>query len=316
VLGKSAVLSVILSEAKDLLWFTAQRDPAHGMGCSLGEPPRAQDDGKGTDSLGEVDYARLGACRHFLLDMDGTIYLGKNLIPGAAEFVQFLRDSGRSLLFLTNNSSASAEQYAGKLAGMGIDATSDDVFTSGEATVRYLLERTEYRRVFALGTPSFEAELTQAGLTLTDEDPEAVVLAFDRTLDYAKLETACLLLREGLPYVATNPDKVCPTDYGYIPDCGSMAALLATATGRTPTVIGKPSAIMIEMALGKICGTPDTTAMVGDRLYTDMRMARDGGITGVLVLSGEATRSDVDVSEIQPEYVLESVREIQAALGG
>lgn len=256
----------------------------------------------------------LAAVRSFLLDMDGTVYLGKNAIPGAPGFLRYLEASGRRRLFFTNNPTSDAEQYATKLAGMGIRAVPGDILTSGEATARYLVTETPYRRVFALGTPSFESELRRAGIELTDDSPDAVVLAFDKTLTYAKLETACLLLRDGTPYIATNPDKVCPTDYGYIPDCGAMAALLGEATGRLPRFIGKPNPEMVRMGLDKLGAAPETTAMVGDRLYTDMRMAYDSGVTSILVLSGEASLADVRTAEHKPDYVVDSVAELHGML--
>ena len=246
----------------------------------------------------------------FLLDLDGTIYLGPNALPGAVEFIQFIKDSGRKHLFFTNNSSANATQYSTKLSRMGIPAAPTDILTSGEATIRYLLTETSYRRLYVLGTPSFEQEVREAGLELTEKDPDAVVLAFDRTLTYTKLEKACLFLRADLPYFATNPDKVCPTEYGYIPDCASMAALLFTSTGKTPRYIGKPNPEMIHMGLQKIGADPSHTAMVGDRLYTDMQMAYNAGITSILVLSGETTKNDLRTAERMPDYILDSVQEL------
>jgi HAD superfamily hydrolase (TIGR01457 family) len=261
-----------------------------------------------------MDDTKLAMLRCFLLDMDGTIYLGPNPIGGALEFLRFLRESGRRRLFLTNNPTADAAQYSRKLRKIGIDAEPEDILTSGEATARYLVSETPYRRVFVVGMPSFEAELTRAGLTLVDEDPDAVILAFDKTLTYAKLEKACLFLRAGAPYLATNPDKVCPTEYGYIPDCGATAALIAAATGRVPKFIGKPNPAMVRMGLQKLGAVPETTAMVGDRLYTDMQMAYDSGITAILVLSGESTPEDAARAERKPDYVFASVRELHQAL--
>ncbi|NUM55167.1 MAG: HAD-IIA family hydrolase [Candidatus Hydrogenedentes bacterium] len=252
--------------------------------------------------------------RYFLLDLDGTIYLGKNPLPGAAEFIRFLVESGRPHLFFTNNSSRSAREYAEKLTTMGIPSTPDDVLSSGEATARYLLSETPHRRLFVVGTPSFELELRQAGFELADSNPDAVVLGFDNTLTYAKLERACLLLRQGLPFYATNPDKVCPTEYGYIPDCGSIAALLHEAAQRTPEFIGKPNPAMVRMGMAKIGATPGATAMVGDRLYTDMQMAYNAGTTSILVLSGETARKDLDGAGRTPDFVFESVQELHAAL--
>ena len=262
----------------------------------------------------EASRKRLAALRHFLLDLDGTLYLGANPIEGAAEFVNYLVESGRKRLFFTNNCSVDAAYYEEKLSGMGIAAARDDILTSGEATVRYLAAETPYRCVFALGTPSFEAELRAGGLTLVEDDAEAVVLAFDRTLTYAKLETACGLLRDGVPYFATNPDKVCPTATGYIPDCGSMAALLFESTGRWPKYIGKPNPEMVAMGLHKHESAMYETAMVGDRLYTDIQMARQSGIAAILVLSGETRESDLAHAEQTPDYVFASVKALHAAL--
>lgn len=150
---------------------------------------------------------------------------------------------------------------------------------------------------------------------MTDHKPDAVILSFDKTLTYEKLERACLLLREGLPYIATNPDKVCRTHYGPIPDCGAMAALIAEATeGRTPEYIGKPNPEMIRMGMAKIEAAPESSCMVGDRTYTDMQMAYNAGIASVLVLSGERAAADVEKLERRPDLVHESVAELRAAL--
>jgi HAD superfamily hydrolase (TIGR01450 family) len=256
----------------------------------------------------------LSHLQHFLLDMDGTVYLGPNPIPGAPEFIRYLEDSGRDYLFFTNNPSADASQYSRKLAGMGIDTPAGRILTSGEATVRYLQSETPYRRLYVLGTPSFEGELAAAGFDLQSGEPEAVVLAFDKTLTYEKIERAGLLLNKGLPYIATNPDMVCPTEYGYIPDCGAMAALFEAATGRTPRFIGKPNAEMVRMGLQKLGATSETTAMVGDRLYTDMQMAYNAGITSILVYSGESKPGDELRVERRPDFSFGSVAQLQEAL--
>ncbi len=253
---------------------------------------------------------------YFLLDMDGTIYLGPNPIKGAPEFIRFLQESNRKYLFFTNNPSADATQYSAKLSRMGIRAEPDDILTAGEATTRYLVSETPYRRIFVLGTPSFEAELERAGLILDKDNPEAVILAFDKTLTYSKLERACLLLRQGTPYIATNPDMVCPTEYGYIPDCGAIAELLRAATAREPQFIGKPNSEMARMGMQKLGANPATTAMVGDRLYTDMRMAYNADIASILVLSGETVRADLEQEKQLPDHIFDSVRELQQALGG
>lgn len=246
--------------------------------------------------------------------MDGTLYLGGHGLPGAAELVSYLRATGRSVLFLTNNPTRRGVEYSEKLRGLGIAASPEEVLTAGGATVRYLLAHTGYRRVFAVGTPSFEAELREAGIAPDAERPEAVVLAFDTTLTYAKLERAALLLAQGLPYIATNPDRVCPTERGFIPDCGATAALLEAATGRRPKFIGKPDAEMARLGMARLGARPETTGMVGDRLYTDMEMARQAGMTGILLLSGETRRGDLAASGVQVAHVYEDAAALLAAL--
>lgn len=256
----------------------------------------------------------LAHIHHFLLDMDGTLYLGDGLIDGAAGFIQYLRDSGRGVLFFTNNPTSDAVAYVQKLGKLGIDAQPGDVLTAGAATIQYLLDETPHRQLFALAAPSYEAELRAAGLEPNAADPEAVVLSFDTSLTYDKLVRAADLLRAGLPYIATNPDKVCPTANGSIPDCGAMAALLEAATGRVPKYIGKPYPEMVRMGLAHLGADPSDTAMVGDRLYTDIAMARASGITGILVLSGETTRGDLADADYEPDFVFESVAALHDAL--
>lgn len=250
----------------------------------------------------------------FLLDMDGTIYLGKELIPGAVDFVQFLQEQEIPFLFLTNNPSSDAVYYSSKLQQMGIDVSPVNILTAGAATAIYLSEETPYRRVFVLGTPSFEAELQRVGMQLEDTNPDAVVLSFDKTLTYPKLERACLLLSKGIPYIATNPDRVCPMEYGYIPDCGAIAALLEAATGRRPLYIGKPEPRFAWMALRKLGTDPAHTAMVGDRLYTDMVMAKHAGMPSILVLTGETTPDHLSALVETPDFVVSSVRELHHQL--
>lgn len=257
---------------------------------------------------------QLSNIRAFLLDMDGTVYLGPNPIEGASAFIDYLQTSETPFLFLTNNPSADAAYYRDKLARMGIQVDASHILTAGAATARYLREETPYRRLCVLGTPSFEEELLRADMRLDGDTPDAVVIAFDKTLTYAKLERACLLVSAGLPYIATNPDRVCPTEYGYIPDCGAIAALIEAATGRRPDFIGKPEPAFARLALDVLGTEAATTAMVGDRLYTDMAMAKRASMPGILVLSGESTAQDVQNTPEPPDFVLPSVRELHRAL--
>ena len=257
---------------------------------------------------------RISDIHAFLLDMDGTVYLGPEPLPGAAAFIGYLQERGIPFLFLTNNPSADAGRYCAKLAKMGMHVGEDRILTAGAATAVYLREETPYRKVFVLGTPSFEAEVERAGLRLESDSPDAVVISFDKTLTYEKLERACLLLNDGLPYIATNPDRVCPTEYGYIPDCGAIAALIEAATGRAPRYIGKPEPAFARMALHTLGTEAAHTAMVGDRLYTDMAMAARAGMPGILVLSGESTAEDVASAAEKPDFVYPSVVELHQAL--
>jgi len=258
----------------------------------------------------------LSSIRAFLMDMDGTVYLGRRLLPGAKRFFRLLSRRGLPYLFFTNNSSADRTLYREKLAGLGLDVSAEQIITSGEATALYLTTRTPHRRLFVLGTPSLEREFRDAGLTLADQRVDAVVVGFDKTLTYAKLERACHLLRGGAAFVATHPDKVCPTQAGPIPDCGSVLALLRAATGRRPTVVGKPQRRMAAMALRKLGPgvRPAHVAIVGDRLYTDIRMGRRAGLTAILVLSGETRREDLATTRDKPDYVFPSIRELAQQL--
>jgi HAD superfamily hydrolase (TIGR01457 family) len=258
--------------------------------------------------------ALLQSVKAFLIDLDGTTYLGNRILPGAPELVQRLRATRRPFLFLTNNPSKDAREYTAKLRRLGIQAQESEIFTSGMATLEFLLRKGP-RRVFLLGTASLEREFTKAGFLLTDQAPDYVVLAFDTTINYSKMDKACQLLRAGVEFIATNPDLVCPTEQGYLPDCGSFIALFKAATGREPRVIGKPNREMVEAALGILKVTPPESAMVGDRLYTDMRMARESGMKAILVLSGETRPADLEGSPWKPDLVLPSMKELAELLG-
>jgi HAD superfamily hydrolase (TIGR01457 family) len=252
----------------------------------------------------------LDRIRHFLFDLDGTLYLGDRLLDGTPELLARLRATGRAWAYLTNNSSKSTEEYHAKTERLGIGVPPGRVVTSGAATADYLLREAGIARVYVLGTPSLERELAAAGLSLGAEGAQAVVLGFDLTFTYEKFERACRLLRGGAAFIATHPDLVCPTPEGPVPDCGALTAAVTAATGVQPTVIGKPHRAMLETALRRLGARPDTTAVVGDRLYTDMELGFRGGLTTVLVLSGESTEETVRDCPRRPDWVLPSVREL------
>jgi len=253
--------------------------------------------------------------RCFLLDMDGTFYLGEALLPGALEFIDVLRHQGRDFLFLTNNSSRSQDDYAGKITRLGLPVGRDKIFTSGEATARYMRSALPEARVFLVGPPSLHAEFQEHGVTLDESHPTHVVLGFDTTLTYAKLWRMCDLVRAGLPYIATHADFNCPTPSGFMPDVGAMIALVRASTGREPDlVVGKPNRMFVEAAAAKL-GLPVTSlAMIGDRLYTDIALGTTSGIATILVLSGETGREDLDASPHRPDLIFDDLAAVAAYL--
>ena len=248
--------------------------------------------------------ASLDHVRCFLLDMDGTFYLGETLLPGALEFIQVLQDQGRDFLFLTNNSSHSQDDYAEKITRLGLPVDREKIFTSGEATARHLRAAHPEARVFLLGPPSLHAEFRAHGVELDDANPTHAVLGFDTTLTYAKMWRLCDLVRAGLPYIATHADFNCPTPTGFMPDVGAMIALVRASTGRVPDlVVGKPSRMFVEAAAAKLGLPLGALAMIGDRLYTDIALGKTSGITTLLVLSGETRLEEVDGSPHQPDMI-------------
>jgi 4-nitrophenyl phosphatase len=263
---------------------------------------------KGTSLLSKLTDILL-----FLLDMDGTFYLGDRLLPGALEFIDLCQFRGIDYLFLTNNSSKHRGQYAEKLRRLGLEIDEDKIFTSGEATTIYLGKQKSEARIYLVGTPALEAEFNSHGFTLVDDEPDYAVLGFDTTLTYDKLWRLCDLVRAGVPYIATHPDFNCPIEGGFMPDIGAMIAFVEASTGRRPDVVGKPNQPIIE-ALVEKTGVPiEQICMVGDRLYTDIALGATG-ITTVLVLSGEACREDLPPAPHQPDFVMQDLAELGEAL--
>ena len=244
----------------------------------------------------------------FLLDFDGTFVLGNHLLPGAAELFDILRKREIPFLFLTNNSSASAFEYQAKLDRLGFKVRKDQILTSGDATLIYLRDATSYRSVYLLGTPSLEEDFTSAGFILTDDNPDCVVIGYDKTITYEKMAKASILLASGIPYFATHPDYTCITAEGLIPDTGAFVVALEKVTGRVPKYIGKPMPEMANAALARLGANAHETAMIGDQLDTDIKMAQSSGLFGVLVLSGETSKERYEAqSEIVADMVLPNV---------
>ena len=241
----------------------------------------------------------MAACRkikHVALDMDGTIYMGSQLFPFTKDFLKELTDNGIGYSFLTNNPTRSRVDYLKKLEKLGIEATPDQRYTTAVATIEYLKEKMpEVKRIFATGTPSMIKEFEEAGYEMTAIDaadmPDLLLVAFDTTLTYERLCHASWLAAQGIPYIATNPDRVCPTDLPTVlVDCGSLCKCIEHATGRCPDlVIGKPNPDMLSGIMYRYGLKAEEIAMCGDRIYTDVAMAQNAGAFGVLVLSGETT---------------------------
>ncbi len=257
---------------------------------------------------------RLRRIRHVALDMDGTIYMGTSLFPCTKPFLASLREMGIGYSFLTNNPSRSIAAYLEKLAGLGIEATREEMYTTTLAAIDYI--RAHYpaaRRLYLLGTPSMIEEFEAAGYEScseeSDREPDVVVAAFDLTLRYERLCRAAWWIKQGVPYIATNPDRVCPTDQPTVlVDCGSICACLEHATGRRPDItLGKPDPNMLSGILARHGLQPDRIAMVGDRIYTDVQMARNAGAMGVLVLSGETTDEVAAAADPQPPLTAQSI---------
>ncbi len=260
----------------------------------------------------------LQSMKLFLFDMDGTLYLGDQLYSFTTELLETIKATGGRYLFMTNNSSKSVLDYVRKLEKLGISATREEFMTSSQATAYYLHKHHKGQRLYVCGTESLKEELRCEGFTVTTEleEVDCIVMGFDTELTFQKLHDVSYLLltQPGLPYIATNPDLVCPTEFGSVPDCGSVCIGIKNATGREPIVIGKPSPLMPQLAMEKLGISREATCVVGDRIYTDVKSGLNAGVTGILVLSGETTPEILAQSPDKPHLVLQDAGEILAAL--
>lgn len=272
--------------------------------------------------------AKLRKIKRLALDMDGTIYLGSRLFPFTLDFLKSMRDNGIGYSFLTNNPTRSVADYLQKLAKMGIEANEDNMYTTSLAAIDYI--KTHYpeaKRLFMLGTPSMVSQFEKAGFEACADDPadkpDVLVVAFDTTLEYPRLCRAAWWASQGLPYVATNPDRVCPTDQEVVlVDCGSICKCIEHATGRKPDIVlGKPDPNMLTGIMQRHGLEADEIAMIGDRIYTDTATAHNAGAVGVLVLSGETTietalavaedaRTNPAPEFFPPDFIVRDIQEL------
>ena len=267
---------------------------------------------KSLHSLSEAAVRqKLAAVRCFLLDMDGTFYLGNRLLEGSMDFLRAVERSGRSFAFLTNNSSRGTEHYIRKLAGMGVGIAPEQMLSSGQAAAMYLRRQWPGKRVFLLGNDSLRREMEAYGIPLDQESPELVLVGFDTSLTYEKMCRVCDLVRAGLPYIATHPDFNCPTETGFVPDIGAIMAFIQASTGRkADLIIGKPHGEIVRAACERTGLAPSQMAVVGDRLYTDIQTGLSHGLLAIMVLTGEGTVEEIERTGVEPDLLFERLSDM------
>lgn len=254
----------------------------------------------------------LKGVRLFVLDMDGTVYLGDRLIDGAFDFIRQVEASGdRDFIFFTNNASKVPSVYVEKLGRLGLNVDESRVVTAGDVCAEFLKVNYPGARVYLNGTPVLEQNWKEKGICLVQEDPDVAVQSFDTTLTYRKLDRICHYVRSGVPFIATHMDTNCPTEYGFMPDCGAMCSLITDSTGVRPRFLGKPWKETVEMIQSITGYRPSEMAFVGDRLYTDVATGVNNGARGFLVLTGEADMQTVAESEVKPTCIYDSLGEMR-----
>jgi 4-nitrophenyl phosphatase len=252
--------------------------------------------------------------QHLIIDMDGVLYRGKEVIPGTGGFLGFLRDRGIGFVLATNNSTRTPQQYVDKLADMGVKVRSREILTSAQATAGYLATSTPPgTRIFVVGMDGLWAALHEAGFELVEDRAEYVVVGMDFTICYERLAQASLQIRAGARFIGTNPDRTFPSEQGIVPGAGALMAFLEAATGVTPTIIGKPGTALLEQAMARMGAHATTTGMLGDRLETDILGGQRARLLTVLVLSGVTDRAMLAESELKPDLVFDDVAHLHAA---
>ncbi len=256
-----------------------------------------------------MDKKSLAQKKLWILDMDGTVYLGNQLFPETLPFLQRIRESGAFYLFFTNNASRAKDTYVSRLNGMGIPAGPENILTSAETTIAFLKQHRPGKSVYVVGTPDLIRSFEDAGICV-EEDAPIVVASFDTTLTYDKLEKACRYIREGAEFISTHPDFNCPVEGGFIPDSGAICALITASTGKLPRYFGKPYEDTLQI-IEEFSGVArEDMVVVGDRLYTDIALGAKHGVASVLVLSGETTLEDLEGSDVNPSVIVQNVGEL------
>jgi arabinose operon protein AraL len=257
--------------------------------------------------------------RGFIFDLDGTVYRSDKLIPGADGLIKLLREKRRKVVFLSNKPIQTREEYAAKLTRLGIPTQPDEVINSTLVMTNYLRENAPSAKLFVVGETPFIEELNKAGFTISEEPKEIeyVVVAFDRTFDYRKLNIAYQAIKLGAHFVATNPDRTCPVEGGEIPDCaGMISAIEAVTQKKVEVIVGKPSPLIIQAALEVMGLKPDDCVLIGDRLETDIKMGRESGIATGIVLTGVTDEKTLKESSIHPDFIFQSIADVENLLIG
>lgn len=260
---------------------------------------------------------RLKNKKLWLFDLDGTVYVDDSLLPGATELLKYITDNNGRYVYITNNSSKSVDDYLLKAERIGLPADRDSFYTSAQATALYLTENYRDKKIYCQGTVSFITGLKNAGIDVTEETEkvDVVVVGFDTEMNMEKLCRTCEILQtQDVEFLATNPDLACPVSYGFMPDCGSICAVIKNVTGREPLFIGKPEPVMIECVMEKYGIGADETVVVGDRLYTDILSGINAKVDAVCVLTGEATVEEITGGSIKPDYTFLDLKRIYEGL--
>lgn len=267
------------------------------------------------------DTSNLSEKKLYIFDMDGTIYLGSSVFDFAIRFINNLRESGKRVLFFTNNASNALPFYLAKLTRLGFSPKPDEIMTSGDVTKVFLKRHRKGKSVYLVGTDTLVEDFKKDGINIVDADVDSadiVITSFDTSLTYEKLNAACRLIRGGAEYLSTHPDFNCPTENGFIPDSGAIAAAVTASTGKIPTYFGKPYPQTLEMICEATGVTKEDMCIFGDRLYTDIALGAKNGVMSILVLTGEATLSDLDNTSPNelPTYVFDSLDSVNRIMFG
>lgn len=250
----------------------------------------------------------------FVFDMDGTIYLGGKILDGSIDFLHTLKKNKVGVRFFTNNSSKNNKVYVDRITKMGYPVTEDKIFISNHVIISHLLDNLPEKTVYVLGNQYLQNDFKEAGVKLVEDNPDIVVVGFDTSLVYERLTKACTFIRNGATFYGVNPDFNCPMEDGYIPDCGSICACITASTGAVPEFFGKPTVHTLQYILKKTGLKEEELAIVGDRLYTDIALAKNNAVTSILVLTGESTLEDVPNAEVKPTLIFPSLKQAKEVI--